>query len=109
MYERSNFLTMASTCARVSQGGVGSRPAKNMLYSASSFFSPDSSNWSSRSVLVGAATMLPHDQQPHERQPQLTRVRHRPVVDEDFRRMGRTDDREQVAQAASVGRPEPRM
>src|SRR5688572_24816908 len=49
---RSIRLTIASTRPRVSQGGLGSRPAKNMLYSASSRFSSASSTCSSRSISV---------------------------------------------------------
>ena len=36
MWVRSRRLTVASTRARVSHGGRGSRPEKYMLYSASS-------------------------------------------------------------------------
>ena len=46
---------MASTRARVSHGGRGSRPAKNMLYSASSRFSSASSVWISRSISEGGS------------------------------------------------------
>src|SRR5579872_7443241 len=108
MYPRSNFLTIDSTCARVSQGGVGIRPAKNMLYSASSFFSSTSSCMSSRSILVGAATMLPGDEQPHERQPELPGIGHGAIVDQHFGVVGWPDNREQIAQPGGIRGPEPR-
>src|SRR5438128_153720 len=47
---RSMRLTIVWTADRVSHGGRGSRPEKNMLYSASSRFSSASSSASSRSI-----------------------------------------------------------
>ena len=40
---------------------------------------------------------LPGNQEPHQRQPQLTRVGHRPIVDEHLRRVGPADDLEETA------------
>ena len=48
MCPRSHRLTIASTRLRVSQGGRGARPEKNMLYSASSLLSSASSVCRSR-------------------------------------------------------------
>ena len=56
MWARSICLTSASTRLRVSQGGLGSRPAKNMLYSASSCLRSASSRCSSRSRPDGGQT-----------------------------------------------------
>ena len=47
-------------------------------------------------------------QEPHERQPQLARERHRPVIDQHFGGVGGADDLEQIAQLRRVGRQEPR-
>src|SRR5262245_57820840 len=107
MNARSNCFTSASTRARVSHGGFGSRPAKNMLYSASSCFSSASRRVSSLSIL-GGGTTSPGNQEPDERQPQLARVRDRPIVDEHFGRVRAADDLEDVAQPRRFLRPEPR-
>ena len=48
------------------------------------------------------------DQEPHQRQPQLARVRQRPIVDEDFAGVQTPDDLEQRAQPERVGRIEAR-
>ena len=48
------------------------------------------------------------DQEPDQRQPQLARVRHRPIVDEHVGRVEAPDDLEQVAQLDGVLRIEPR-
>src|SRR5438876_4534964 len=108
MYARSYCLTSASTRLRVSQGGFGSRPEKNMLYSASSRFNSASSRVKSRSISLGG-TSLPgyaRDEEPDERQPQLPRVRHRPIVNQHLRRLVAPDDFEHLAQPLGVGWPE---
>src|SRR6185503_14147227 len=46
------------------------------------------------------------DQEPDERQPQLARVRHRPIVDEHVGGVGAADNLEQIAQLDRVARPE---
>ena len=72
MWARSYCLTSASTRLRVSQGGFGSRPEKNMLYSASSRLSSASSRVRSRSISLGATGFpLPLNEKPDERQPEL--------------------------------------
>src|SRR6186997_2113627 len=107
MCDRSYFLTSASTRFRVSQGGLGSRPAKNMLYSASSCFIWASRCCRSRSTALGSGTALSVDEEVQQRQPQFARVRHRPIVDQHFGVVRRTDDFEQVAELRGVSRPEP--
>src|SRR5262249_25473966 len=52
----SDCLTSASTRARVSHGGFGSRPEKNMLYSASSCLRSASSRVRSRSRVDGGTS-----------------------------------------------------
>src|SRR5438477_4998516 len=52
MWRLSSRRTIAVTRPRVSHGGRGRRPAKNMLYSASSRFSSPSSTASSRSTPI---------------------------------------------------------
>ena len=64
----------------------GSRPAKNMLCSASSCLRSASSRVRSRSMVAKGHRRLPRDEEPDERQPELARVRHRPIVDEDLGR-----------------------
>src|SRR6267142_4205113 len=109
MNARSYCLTSASTRARVSHGGLGSRPEKNMLYSASSRFISASSRIKSRSTVPGSATSVVHvpgDQKPHQRQPQLARERHRPIVDEHVRGVRAAHDVEQVAEGNGIAGPE---
>src|SRR3954449_9705918 len=98
MCARSNCLTIASTRLRVSHGGFGSRPAKNMLYSASSRLISLASRCRSRSMVVGSATCLLVNEEVEQRQPELPRVGHRAIVDQDFRIVRRPDNFEQVAQ-----------
>src|SRR3954465_15388345 len=97
MWPRSSRFTSASTRPRVSHGGLGSRPAKNMLYSASSCLRSASRRVRSRSMVEGATT-LPRDQEPDERQPQLARVRPRPIVDENLGGVGAADDLKEIAE-----------
>ena len=85
------------------------RPAKNMLYSASSRFSSASSRLQVLLHAGRACRRLPRDEEPDERQPQVARVRHRPIVDEHLgvvRRRRRSGNRSRSL-AASL-RPEPR-
>src|SRR3989442_15167834 len=79
-----------------------------MLYSASRRFSSTSRRCRSRSMSVGSGTALPADQEPDQREPQLARVRHGAIVDEDLGVVQRPDDLEQVAQPRGVARPEAR-
>ena len=51
-------------------------------------------------------TGLPLDEEPDERQPQLPRVGHRPIVNQHLGRVGAPDDLEHLAQPLGVGRPE---
>ena len=51
---------------------------------------------------------LPRNQEPDQRQPQLARVRHRPIVDQHFGGVGAADDLKQIAQRRGVARPEAR-
>src|SRR3954471_17650847 len=97
----------AATRLRVPHGGLGSRPAKYMLYSASSLFSSDSSRFRSRSVSeAGGTGDSPPQQEPDQRQPQLAGVGHRPVVDQHLGRIRGADDLKQLAQADRLARPE---
>src|ERR1700724_1384407 len=99
MWPRSSCLTIASTRARVSHGGLGSRPAKNMLYSASSCRNSTSNRFKSRSISVGSFTRRsPRNQKPDKWQPELPGVGHGAVVDEHFGRVARSDDLKQVPQ-----------
>src|SRR5712664_2600377 len=108
MYARSYCLTIASTRLRVSHGGFGSRPAKNMLYSASSCFSSTSRRFRSFSILGGGTIHSPRNEEPDERQPQLARIGHGTIVDENFGRGRSADDLEEIAEARRVARPEAR-
>src|SRR5688572_19490235 len=58
MWARSYRLTMARTRLRVSQGGLGRRPAKYMLYSASSCLRADSRRCMSRSISLMGGTAI---------------------------------------------------
>jgi hypothetical protein len=52
--------------------------------------------------------VLPGNEKPDQRQPQLAGVRHRPIVDEDLGRVRGTDNFEQLPQTGGVRRPESR-
>src|SRR2546427_6881776 len=106
MYARSYCLTSASTRLRVSHGGLGRRPEKYMLYSASRRLRSTSSCWRPRSISVGSVTRLPERQEPDERQPQLSREWQRPIVDEHLGVVGRFHDREELAELHRVAGPE---
>ena len=96
----------AATRLRVSHGGRGRRPAKNMLYSASSCFSPAASSCRSFWMSVSSGIDGSPNQKPDQRQPQLARVRHGLVVDQDVGRVEAADELEQVAQRDRVLRIE---
>src|ERR1700732_1416657 len=99
MWPRSSCFTSASTRARVSHGGLASRPAKNMLDSASSCLSSTSNRFSSRSISVGSFTSgSPWNQKPDKGQPELPRVGHGAIVDQHLGRVARSNDLEQVSQ-----------
>src|SRR4051812_31891284 len=108
MNPRSKRFTIASTALRVSHGGFGSRPEKNMLYCASRFLRPVSSFCRSRSTSETCLDTAPSgvDEEVHERHPQLARIRHGLPVHEDLGIGGAADDIEDVAKAASVGNQE---
>src|SRR5436190_10024545 len=109
MYPRSYCFTIAWTRLRVSHGGFGSRPAKNMLYSASSCLRPASSRCSSRSVsLIGGTAVSAMQEEPDQRQPQRARVRHRPVVNQHFGQIRSPDQFEQSLQLRRIGGEEAR-
>ena len=95
---------MASTRLRVSHGGLGSRPAKNMLYSASSWLDR---RLEALHVAFDFAdgrhgVISAWKQEPHEREPQLARVGHGPIVNQHFGLIRRPDDFEQFAQAGRI-------
>ena len=101
-----------STRLRVSQGGRGRRPAKNMLYSTSSrrrsvLELPRDPARSRNRSLEHARGARP-DQEPNQRKPQLARVGHRTIVDEHFAGIEAADDLEQLAQLERVARTETR-
>src|SRR3954465_15668387 len=106
MCARSNCLTIASTRLRVSHGGFGSRRAKNLFYWASTRLISLSSRCRSRSTVVGWATCLLVNEEVEQRQPELPRIGHRAIVDEDLRVVRRPDDFEQAAQPRRAARPE---
>src|SRR5688572_6139740 len=109
MMLRSSRLMVASTRVRVSQGGRGSLPEKYMLYSPSSFRRSLSRTCNSRSSALASATLkLPRNQEPHERQPQLARVRNGTIINQHFARIERAHQLEEVAQLRRIGRPEAR-
>src|SRR5436309_16047290 len=96
-----------STRLLVSHGGFARLPAKYMLYSASSRFSSVSRRCRPLSILVGSATLfLPGNEEPHQRQPQLARVRHGTIVDQHVGRIRGSHDFEQIAQPGGVPGPE---
>src|SRR6266446_229553 len=109
MKPRSYRLTSASTAARVSHGGFGSRPAKNMLYCASRFFSPLSSFCRSRSTseMCGdcggvLATVSGGGEKADERNPQLARVRHFLAVHENLGVSAGAHDVEDIKETARL-------
>src|ERR1043166_1971012 len=117
MEPRSYRLTSASTALRVSHGGFGRRPAKNMLYCASRFFRFVSSFCKSRStsqtccwrgwgVLAPAAGRV--EEQVHERNPQRAAVRHVLAVHDDLRLVRSADDGKHVAQTVRIADAEVR-
>ena len=106
MCARSNCLTIASTRLRVSHGGFGSRPAKNMLYSASSCFISALEPLQIAFDCGGSGTCLPLDEEVQQRQPELPRIGHRADRRSAPRCRERTDDFEQVAQPRRIARPE---
>src|SRR5687768_15482358 len=97
MRRRSQRLSVASTRLRVSHGGRGSRPAKNMLYSASSCLRSEAS-WFRSFWMSGSDTWWSPDQHPQQREPQFPGVRHRFVVDEHVGRIEVPDDFEEIFQ-----------
>jgi cold shock protein len=98
-----------STRARVSQGGRGSRPAKNIVYSPSSRRSSAASVCRSRSMSNGSVTIhLPGQEEPRQGQPQLARKRQGTIVDQDLAAGLAAHEREEVAHPHRVGRVEPR-
>src|SRR5918995_4246567 len=103
----SSRRTSWSTRRRDSTGGRGERPAKYMLYSASSRRSSDSSSARSRST-SGASGTRPKDEKPHERQPQLAGVWKGPIVDEDVTRVETPHYLKEIAQRGGIGGVETR-
>ena len=107
MWARSYCLTSESTRLRVSQGGLGSGPEKNMLYSASSRLSSDSSRMQIAFDLARRHSYRVNEK-PDERQPELPRVRHGPIVNQHLGGVGAPHDLEHLAQPLGVGRQKSR-
>src|SRR6188508_1228148 len=108
MKELSVFLTSAATRARVSHGGRGSRPAKNMLNSASSRRISASRMIISRSKSDFGFWKSAKQMEPEQRQPQLFRIGHGPIVDQHFTVRHRPDQLEEIAERVRVAREKPR-
>src|SRR5258705_3751743 len=123
MYPRSHFFTSAATRFRVSHGGRGSRPEKNMLYSASSCLSPAArvnrsfctsvssgmtNVYSSQFAVCSLRSAVRStSQEPNERQPEFPCIRNGSIVDQHVGCVEPADEAEEVAQVDGVLRVEP--